>query len=169
MIISEKRLAANRRNALKSLGPTSPAGKAACSKNSLRHGMLAKSIVLEGESRSEFTALVNSLHGEFQPATPAELLLVENMAAYRWRLMRLWSIETAEIEYEIRRQTGEALTADPPTRAMLALRTISSESRRPDLASRYEHRHRQSYHKALDDLLRLQEIRNSATRSHLNP
>ncbi len=159
MAISERKLIANRANALKSRGPKTPQGKAASAQNGTRHGMLSKSIVLAGESETEFAALANSLHAEFQPATTAEKLLVESMAAYRWRLMRLWSLETAEIEYEIGRQTGEALTSDAPTRAMLALRTLSNESRWPELASRYEHRQNRGYHQSLDDLLKLQAQR----------
>src|SRR5690349_13340048 len=47
--ISEARLAANRANAQLSTGPATPAGKAASSQNSFKHGLYSKQIVIKGE------------------------------------------------------------------------------------------------------------------------
>lgn len=46
MPVSEKRLAANRANALKSTGPRTPEGKARSARNSLRHGLYARKVAL---------------------------------------------------------------------------------------------------------------------------
>ena len=47
MPTSEKQKAANRRNAKKSTGPTSPEGKAAASRNAIKHGLHACDIILK--------------------------------------------------------------------------------------------------------------------------
>jgi hypothetical protein len=52
-----KQFEANRRNAQKSTGPQTPEGKAAVSMNALRHGLRARTVVLPGKNREEFTQL----------------------------------------------------------------------------------------------------------------
>ena len=47
---SEKQIAANRRNAAKSTGPKSTAGKEISRMNAAKHGMQAEHVVLPGES-----------------------------------------------------------------------------------------------------------------------
>ena len=45
MPTSDKQIQANRRNALKSTGPTTPQGKRAVRQNALEHGILARETV----------------------------------------------------------------------------------------------------------------------------
>ena len=42
-------------------------------------------VVLENESREEFSELLNTYSGRFQPANSAEAALVEDMVMARWR------------------------------------------------------------------------------------
>jgi hypothetical protein len=70
----------------------------------MAYGMLSGTIVLEGESKDRFQALLAALHEELQPQTPIETSLVENMAVARWRQMRIWGMEKAGMEHEMRRQ-----------------------------------------------------------------
>jgi len=51
---TKKQIAANRRNAKKCTGPTTPEGKAATSMNNLRHGLRAGTIILPGEKQEDF-------------------------------------------------------------------------------------------------------------------
>src|ERR1700680_2010368 len=83
-----RQIEANRRNAQKSTGPRSEAGKAAVSMNSLRHGLRARSVVLPGESQEEFQQLCDNLEAEWHPRTTSELLYVEQMAVSHWKLGR---------------------------------------------------------------------------------
>ena len=57
---SERRIAANRRNALLSSGPRTAAGKARVSQNALRHG-LAVSVLKDSRMAAEVEALARSL------------------------------------------------------------------------------------------------------------
>jgi hypothetical protein len=67
-IVSPLQQAANRQNAQKSTGPTTDEGKAASSRNALKHGLLARDIVVAdpafAESREEFDALLAALADE---------------------------------------------------------------------------------------------------------
>ena len=91
---SPRQITANRRNAQRSTGPKTAAGKARCSKNGLTHGFYTGDIVLPGEDPEAFEALIRELEEEFSPATPTECDLVHTIAACRWRLRRLLRLET---------------------------------------------------------------------------
>ena len=88
----------NLKNALKSTGPKSAAGKAASAQNSLRHGVLSSHLILPNEIREEFDALVAELQQEFIPQGLLEMSLVERIAIALWRQRRLVRAESAEIE-----------------------------------------------------------------------
>jgi hypothetical protein len=49
---SKQRLEANRTNAKRSTGPCTQTGKARSKMNALKHGLAAKSVVIEGETRA---------------------------------------------------------------------------------------------------------------------
>jgi hypothetical protein len=90
---SAKRAATSRANGKNSHGPVTPEGKLRSSRNSTRHGLLARAIVLEGESRNRFNDLVRQLDEALKPQTQIEHLLVGKMAASHWRQVRVWNLE----------------------------------------------------------------------------
>ncbi len=107
-----RRRAASRANGKKSHGPVAPEGKARSAANSIRHGLasssrLADSVCLTIENRQEFLALHQTLIEDHLPATPGEHLIVEEIAVCRWRLQRLWVIETCLHENQMDRMTGD--------------------------------------------------------------
>ena len=91
-MLSEKQLFANRQNALKSTGPRTPEGKTASSRNALKHGLLAKEVVItdgEGaEDQQAFDTLLSDFVQQFQPVGPVEELLVEKITVSYWRMRR---------------------------------------------------------------------------------
>jgi hypothetical protein len=91
--ISEKQAEASRANGKNSHGPVTPEGKLRSSRNSTRHGLLTRVIVLEGESRDRFNDLVRQLNEALKPQTQMEHLLVGKMAASHWRQVRVWNLE----------------------------------------------------------------------------
>lgn len=52
---------ANQQNALKSTGPKSMDGKAAVSRNSIKHGILSKHLIIRDEDPKDLEALKNEL------------------------------------------------------------------------------------------------------------
>jgi hypothetical protein len=152
---TEKQIEASRLNGAKSHGPVTPEGKAISSKNNLRHGMLAKAILIEGESLDLFHQFIQSLEATWQPVGRIEDAFVETMALSQWRQMRLVGMQKAGIENEISRQPE----LDPATRAFLAFTTMTAQSRVLDLMNRYESRLDRQYDRALARLLAAQKRR----------
>jgi hypothetical protein len=78
---------ANRENAKKSRGATTPEGQEASSRNRTSHGLIYHSgnfFLLEEESEEKFCELIDKLAEEYQPETETECILVRNMAHHDW-------------------------------------------------------------------------------------
>jgi hypothetical protein len=88
-----KQIEANRKNAKKSTGPKSAAGKAVVSSNALKHGLLAKAALLPGDDEEAFTRLADDLLAELQPVGTHECLLAEEIVNLWWRLQRAARVE----------------------------------------------------------------------------
>jgi hypothetical protein len=88
-----RQVEANRQNALKSTGPTSPEGKEAVRFNALRSGVRAATLILPGESPQKYYDLCDEIGCEWQPKGRSELFFAEQMAVAQWKLKR---IELAE-------------------------------------------------------------------------
>jgi hypothetical protein len=63
-MISQRQLAANRRNAQLSTGPQTPEGRAAVRSNALRHGLTAKIAVLDNENPEHFQEMLDAFQAE---------------------------------------------------------------------------------------------------------
>lgn len=78
----------NRRNALRSTGPRTPAGKAISSRNAVRHGAYAEALAMLLEDQEDFEALRRGLVDTLGPVGPLEGNLVDRMASAWWRMDR---------------------------------------------------------------------------------
>lgn len=149
---SLRRIRASRANGAHSKGPKTPEGKRRSSMNALRHGLLAKCVVLENESRQGFEALVAEHVARFAPADGVDLGFIEEMAAAWWRIRRAWTIET--------RLVDEALAGQPQSeegaRIAAAFAHLAA-SPQFGLLHRYESRLHRAYQRALHNLLLLRE------------
>src|SRR3954454_11252168 len=99
--MSERQLAANRRNAKKSTGPKTPEGKRISSQNAITHGFTAEAIVLSTEDPAQYEAQRRKYHEALKPAGPLETDLVDEIACARWRQLRCIISEAAIIERKI--------------------------------------------------------------------
>jgi hypothetical protein len=152
-----------RANGAKSRGPTTAEGKEKSSRNAIKHGLTAGTgnILLDSEDPGEFEEIFNKLLGIHEPATPAENDLVEEMFAARWRIRRLWTIETNQFNVEILTQAAKIDSPDPGIHLAMAYRALSDDSRSLALASRYEARLQRNYDRAYKTLRELQQARKS--------
>src|SRR5579863_6674466 len=142
---SELKSAAARANGAKSRGPKSPETWEKSSRNSLQHGFTArKTTVLECENNDQFQKMLADYAVTYQPGSPVEKSLVDEMAAAKWRMLRLRMIEVALFDSEINREhppTGpQPEPTDPGYQIAAAFRRLADESRALSLVSRYESR-----------------------------
>src|SRR5262245_49762634 len=80
-------------------GPKTDAGKAASSRNALRHGLLSESpLAAPYESADEWHAHRQAVVEDLQPTGQAEACLAERAALLLWRLRRVAHAEVAAIE-----------------------------------------------------------------------
>ena len=91
---------ANRLNAQKSTGPTTPAGEAISSLNALKSGIDAWSHIIPRADPTEFEALTTTFV-HYQPADPTQLSLVDTLISAEWIQRRLRPIEAQLWNYQI--------------------------------------------------------------------
>ena len=162
---SQLRSEAARRNGARSRGPVTPEGKLASAQNSLKHGLFASSVTIDGESTEAFTDLHASVFERLHPDGPLELALAENMVMCRWRLMRLWAMEKSALNHEMRKQAAANQAEDKPTCAALAYRALTDETNSLDNLSRYETRFDRQFSRALQRFNELRAIPGGKARS----
>jgi len=91
---SLKQIEANRRNALKSTGPTTPEGKARSRGNAVRHGLTAETIIDVLEDAEDYQAFEAAVIADYDVESAVERELVLRLASVLWRLRRATGIET---------------------------------------------------------------------------
>jgi hypothetical protein len=98
--VSERKIQANRRNALRSTGPKTARGKHNVGCNAIKHGLLARQVVITAgdgeESLKEFHGLVGRLWESYEPVGVVEETLVQRIATCWWRLARVIRAENGE-------------------------------------------------------------------------
>ena len=92
---TEKQKTANRRNALRSTGPATPAGKAKVARNAVRHGLRSRDVLLANEDGEVFAHMQREVCFELRPEGEVETFLARRIAAGIWRLNRLLRVEAA--------------------------------------------------------------------------
>jgi hypothetical protein len=99
--VSERRVQANRRNALRSTGPTTARGKRTVARNAIKHGFLAREVVITAgdgkEDLNEFHDIVERLCEQYEPVGVVEESLVQTIATCLWRKARVIRAENGEI------------------------------------------------------------------------
>jgi len=92
---SVAQIQANRLNAQKSTGPRTAAGKERASRNALKHGLLAREAIIQGEDPEEFEFHREGMLMELAPAGAVETLLAERVVSLSWRLRRAERLQNA--------------------------------------------------------------------------
>src|SRR5664280_2211713 len=95
---SLKQIEANRRNALKSTGPTTSEGKERSRCNAGRHGLTAETVIAALEDVKDYQAFEAAVIADYDAESAVERELVLRLASVLWRLRRATGIETALFE-----------------------------------------------------------------------
>lgn len=111
-MFSPAKLAANRRNALRSTGPRTIVGSRASSSNATRHGLTATSVVvIRGvEDEVEYEALAADIIADLKPVGAVERVLAERVAQLFWRLRRVLRFETDRLSQQTFEATSSGAT-----------------------------------------------------------
>jgi len=93
-VTSFRQIEANRRNALRSTGPTTEDGKRRSRQNAVRHGLSAETVVEIVEDLDDYRGFEAAIVADYDARTAVERELVLRLASLLWRLRRATMIET---------------------------------------------------------------------------
>jgi hypothetical protein len=93
-VTSFRQIEANRRNALRSTGPTTEGGKRRSRQNAARHGLSAETVVEIVEDVDDYRGFEAAIIADYDARTAVERELVLRLASLLWRLRRATLIET---------------------------------------------------------------------------
>jgi len=166
---SPAQYAANRLNAEKSHGPTSPQGRARSSMNALRHGLTARVVVLPSEDMAAYKAFSKEIVDSLDPQTPVERQFAQTIADNQWRINRIRSIEDGMLGMGHFESAGDF---DAPNSeihsAMTAARAFRENSKAFVNLSIYEQRLHRSMKDALRQLKDLQAERRERYKTEMD-
>ena len=97
---SYRQIEANRRNALKSAGPKTEAGKQASRRNAIRHGLTGETVITALEDAEDYKAFEAAITADYDAQSAVERELVLRLASVLWRLRRATVMETGLFEIQ---------------------------------------------------------------------
>ena len=84
-------------------GPKTPTGKRPSSRNSLKAGLYASTLLVRGESESEYLAFARAIVAALDVQNAVEMAIAERLASALWRTRRARRYETAHLSKEAER------------------------------------------------------------------
>jgi hypothetical protein len=118
---SFKQIEANRRNARKSTGPITEAGKLQSRCNAVRHGLTAETVIGALEDAEDYKAFEAAIIADYDAQSAVERELVLRLASLLWRLRRATTIETGLFEIEVGHlnEAGRSQRVSPVSREVV--------------------------------------------------
>ena len=98
---SPAQVTASRANGALSNGPSSVEGKAISSRNSLKLGITAESMIIPGEDPAHLEQLQREYQQHYTPVGPVEAELLQDVIRAQWMLRRYYRIETEVIALRV--------------------------------------------------------------------
>jgi hypothetical protein len=118
---------ANRRNAEKSSGPRTEAGKKISSLNALRHGLTSRVVVLPSEDLSAYKKFSDEFLASLAPETFPETQCAQTIIDTQWRLNRVRSLEEGMLALGHNTPAGEIDYGHPEIHAALTAASVFLE------------------------------------------
>jgi len=165
-MVSERQMAANRRNAQSSTGPRTAEGKARSRLNAWKHGLSGHTIVVGPEQ--QFQIFHDDLLNSFSPTNPVEAVFVNRFIVAAWHSERILRIQTGYFEnrFEVCNPALTGSRQHTSDDAKLAYVFMASTSGL-DLLARYDARHELALQRALRNLVTLRKNPGIAKRPEL--
>ena len=159
MPASSAQIAANRKNAAKSKGPTTQAGKDASRANAYKHGLTASKVLPEREA-AEVERRSAAFVDELDPSGEVGVALARHAARMSVRMERCAQHETAALTEHVRNALADFAppegVVDPAEiarlRAEAERRALFDASKEASLARKYEAQAERGFFRALKEL-----------------
>ena len=159
-MISDKQLAANRKNARLSTGPKTVEGRNRSRMNALRHGLTGQVTTMTEEDRAARDKFSEALIRSLAPEGAMETQLAQRIATDSWRLNRASAIEDNLFALGLYEKAGNLCPDHEQIDAALtAARVFTEESKQLQLLTLYEQRLNRGLQKNLALLQSLQAAR----------
>ena len=159
---SERRAAANRRNALRSTGPRTAEGKRIAAQNAVTLGCFARTVLLPHEDAGALEALEEGLVAQFRPVGVLEEWFVARVVSCVWRLRRVQLAEAGVFTQDCGEELARAAAPGARSEADLlgaALVNHSYHTHQFATLARAEAALGREFYRALHELQRLQAAR----------
>ena len=117
-MITEKQLAANRRNAQRSTGPKTEEGKKIAALNARRHNLTGQVTAMTDADRIMHDAFSAAIRESLAPEGALETQLAQRIATDSWRLNRLSAVEDNLFALGHNAKSDEIETEDPEIRGL---------------------------------------------------
>jgi hypothetical protein len=154
---TEAQLLANKRNALRSTGPRTSAGRASSRMNALKFGIHAHSEIIPGEDPAELEQLTADYHQSIRPQGPEEAALVNQAVRADWQLRRLSRAEADVWTTSMNQDKEKNLKAGLPEDDSLYMRAIEDNKNTFDRIYRYQASTARNLRASLESLVRLRK------------
>src|SRR5258705_6736463 len=132
----------------KSRGPN----RAESMHNATRHGLTAKTLILQNENPDDFLEMLSSYFDLLQPANQLEVDIVSDIVAARWRLRRMWRYQTALLDVEMDTQAPDFEKRfeefDEDTRGAVAFSSAADASKGMAATHRADVHHSRTFRRA---------------------
>jgi hypothetical protein len=159
-MISDKQLAANRTNALRSTGPKTEQGRKRSSLNALRHGLTGQVTTMTDDDRAAHDQFSQALIQSLAPVGALEAQLAQRIATDSWRLNRASAIEDNLFALGLHENAGHLCPDNQQVDAALTTaRVFTTESHQLQLLTLYEQRLNRALQQNLALLQSLQAAR----------
>jgi hypothetical protein len=168
-MISEKQLAANRRNAQRSTGPRTEEGKKVSALNARRHNLTGQVTAMTDADRIMHDAFSAAMVESLAPEGAMETQLAQRIATDSWRLNRISAVEDNLFALGHNAHSDDIETENPEIHAALtAAKVFTEESKQLQLLTLYEQRINRNIQKNLALLQGLQAARLARREAEMN-
>lgn len=140
-------------------GPKTDEGKDVSKYNALKHGLLTKEVLLEGEDTQALQKLTQSVYEQLNPIGQIEVLLTDRIISNFWRLRRAIFVETATMKWYQEDLNMFPIGQDEEQQTRQNIKNMLSNESIENIL-RYETTIERSIFRALHELERIQAKRN---------
>src|SRR5260370_3707963 len=164
---TQRKIDSARANGAKSHGPVTEQGRKKSSMNALNHGLTARTVLFSNDNHAEYDTLLESYLQSLQPIDPVETDLIVEMVNAKWQQRRVQKFETELFDREMDEEK-EKLDEDYESYSEIFEQThafqMLTHSPSLQMLHREASRLERTYHHALNNLLRLRQVRESSNK-----